>query len=274
MHEALCICLGVDIDRVISRAQLPRILCKVNRKVFEDLLFKRYGVKLKAEEKQWFSGDGKELRGSITKGNNRGDVVVQLVSHQGGRVAAQSFYNGTKESEKPCLRALIEDSGLCSQQITTDALHLNPATTESIEQAGGIFLIGLKENQKELLQDMKDHISCFKPVAQKQRVEKGHGRIDIRKYAAYNVEEEYFEKRWNKSGFATLIMVERNRNILKNNSLSSEMSFYISNAKAEKYDDYFLAIRNHWSVEVNNHYRDVTLKEDQLRTKKSPLRKP
>lgn len=273
MHEDLCRFLSIDIERVISRAQLPRLLCKVNRKVFEDLIFKRYGIILKVEEKQWFSGDGKELRGSIDKGDTRGEVVVQIVKHQGGQVAAQSFYNGTKESEKLCLRALIRDSGLCTQQITADALHLNPATTEPIEQAGGTFLIGLKENQKELLQDMKDHTTCFNAVARKKTIEKGHGRIDIRNYAAFEIREEYFEQRWDKSGFATLIMVERSRNILKTNHLSNETSFYISNANAKNYDDYFLAIRNHWSVEVNNHYRDVTLKEDQLRTKKNLLRR-
>ena len=32
-------------------------------------------------------------------------------------------------------------------------------------------------------------------------------------------------------------------------------------------DEYFQAIRQHWSVEVNNHIRDVTLKEDSLKTK-------
>lgn len=208
MHEALCIALSIDIERVISRAQLPRLLCKVNRKVFESLLFKRYGIELKEEERKWFAGDGKELRGSIDKGDKRGEVIVQLVSHADRQVAAQSFYNGTKESEKTCLRALIQASGLISQQITADALHLNPETTEPIEQGGGVFLIGLKENQKELLQDMKDHTACFKSVAQKQTVEKGHGRIDIRKYVAYDVEGEYFEERWNKSGFTTLIVVE------------------------------------------------------------------
>ena len=28
------------------------------------------------------------------------------------------------------------------------------------------------------------------------------------------------------------------------------------------------AVRAHWQVEVNNHVRDVTLREDQFRTKK------
>ena len=37
---------------------------------------------------------------------------------------------------------------------------------------------------------------------------------------------------------------------------------------------YYEAIRNHWSVEVTNHIRDVTLKEDKLRTKKTIVLNP
>ncbi|MGK0364776.1 MAG: hypothetical protein ACI85O_001834 [Saprospiraceae bacterium] len=37
------------------------------------------------------------------------------------------------------------------------------------------------------------------------------------------------------------------------------------------YEEYFDAMRAHWSVEVNNHYRDITLKEDKFRTKIKPV---
>ena len=38
-------------------------------------------------------------------------------------------------------------------------------------------------------------------------------------------------------------------------------------------NDYCKAIRKHWSVEVNNHIRDVTLKEDSLKTQIKPVTK-
>ena len=38
-HEHLCLALGIDNEKVISRAHLPRILMKVNRWAFENLLF-------------------------------------------------------------------------------------------------------------------------------------------------------------------------------------------------------------------------------------------
>ncbi len=267
----LCASLGIDNEQVISRAHLPRILTKVNSVAFEGLLFRYCGIELDGEQKKWFAGDGKELRGSIEKGDKRGEVSVQIVSHEDRAVIGQAFYNGTKESEKPCLQQLVEQTGVKSRKITADALHLCPAMTGLVHGAGGEFIIGLKGNQKGLLGDMVDHARAFKPGAEHQTVDKGHGRLEIRKYACFDVSGEYFESRWDKSEFSSLLRVERTRIVLKTNGSSEETSYYISNGKAENALEYFDAIRNHWSVEVNNHYRDVSLKEDRLRTKKKPL---
>jgi len=267
-HDYICEALGVEIQRVVSRAQLPRILAKVNLPVFENLLFSYYKISLSEEEKQWFAGDGKELRGSIEKGDKRGEVLVQLVRHNDRAVLGQAMYNGLKESEKPCLQQLIQKTGAQSQKTTADALHLCPAMTVPIEASGGIFMIGLKENQKELLQDMIDHSECFPPKKEHRTVDKGHGRLEIRDYYLFDVSEEYFESRWEKSGFRSLLKVQRNRIDLKINEESTEIAYYISNGKATEEHGYFDAIRNHWSVEVSNHIRDVSLQEDQFRTKK------
>lgn len=270
-QEKLCTALRIDNENVVSRSHLPRILAKVNRGAFEQLLFQYFKMELGEEEKKWFAGDGKELRGSIEKGDKRGEVSVQLVHHEDGAVIGQAFYNGTKESEKPCLQQLIQQTEVQSQQITADALHLCPAMTEPIHHAGGVFVIGLKDNQKELLEDMMDHTHAFKPKAKHRTVDKGHGRLEIRNYACFDVRGEYFESRWQNSGFSSLLRVQRTRTVLKTNESSEETTYYISNGKSENALEYFQAIRNHWTIEVNNHYRDVSLKEDHLRTKKSLL---
>lgn len=270
-HSKLCNALGVDIEPIISRSHLPRLLKKVNLPIFERLIFAHFEVELNDRQKQWFAGDGKELRGSIEKGNKRGEVLVQLVRHQDRAVLGRAYYNGTKDSEKSCLQQLITQKGAASQKISADALHLCPAMTEPIEQANGVFLIGLKDNQKDLLQDMKDHVDRFGPVNKKVTVDKGHGRLEKRTYSHYDVSEEYFESRWSRTNFRSLFVVQRSRIELKTNKVSEETSFYISNGKAQDEHQYFEAIRKHWSVEVNHHIRDVSLKEDQMRTKKTEI---
>ena len=268
-HDELCISLGIENERVISRSHLPILLQKVNLAVFEELLFRFFGLKLDEDEKVWFSGDGKELCGSIERGEKRGLCVVQLVGHKNQLVLGQEFYNGTKESEKPTFCRLLEETGASRQKITADALHLNPQTTELIADNGGIFLIGLKANQKKLLEEMKENASFLTPVNQLLTLDKGHGRIDKRSYFHYEIGRGYYDQRWEKSNFQSLFKVVRERYDLLSQTSSTETAYYISNGAYDDKEDYFGAIRSHWSVEVNNHIRDVTLKEDALKTKKA-----
>lgn len=62
----------------------------------------------------------------------------------------------------------------------------------------------------------------------------------------------------------------RYRTSIKYGHQSIETAYYMSNGAIQNSHEYFNAIRNHWSVEVYNHIRDVSLQEDQLRTKKNP----
>lgn len=270
-HQTLCTFLEIEKCPVVSRAHLPLVLQKVNLSVFEKLLFSYYGVNLSVEQKKWFAADGKELRGSIALGDKRGEAVVQIVDHVERSVAAQAFYNGRKESEKPTLRALLAQNKLLDQCISMDALHFDPTTLAPIAQAGGWFLVALKGNQEELSGELQ-RVAQYLPVEQKaQTVEKGHGRVDQRDYRVYDVKEQYFDARWNECNFTALVKVERNRLILKTGQQSQETAWFLSNAPIEQGKQLFVAVRQHWSVETNNHIRDVTLREDNLRTTKNPL---
>lgn len=63
---------------------------------------------------------------------------------------SQTYYNGSKESERPAVLKLLNDTKLCGQKVTLDALHLTPKATKAIDMAKGVYLIGLKSNQKHL----------------------------------------------------------------------------------------------------------------------------
>ncbi|MFT5617641.1 MAG: putative transposase YbfD/YdcC, partial [Arenicella sp.] len=146
---------------------------------------------------------------------------------------------------------------------------LYPAMTEQISEAGGTFLIGLKENQSELLADMKACITHSRPINKQTTYDKGHGRVETRHYCHYDVSKSFFDERWALTNFQSLFKVERIRYEITTGKESLETSYYISNMAAKANNQYFNAIRGHWSVETNNHIRDVTLREDLLRTKKN-----
>lgn len=266
-YEKLVAHLGVQRQTAVSRSQLPLILGAVSVSVFERLLFENYGIELNEAEKKWFAIDGKELRGSIETGNKRGEAVVQAVLHSSRQVAAQDYYSGEKESEVPVVRKLLEGGGLASQKISLDALHCKPLTLEIIIENRGKYLVGLKENQKELKKQVTAASRNAAFLAKHATLEKGHGRIEAREYEFYDLLEMEKAERWQNCQIRTAIKVGRERIELKSGKTSVEESYYISN-EVGKYEELAEAVRLHWQVETNNHIRDVSLKEDKMRSKK------
>ena len=280
-HESLMEWLmlehGIDYQVVISRSHLPILLKKVCLSTFSRLIFEHFGVKLNAEEKTWFSMDGKELRGTILPNATRGEAIVQAVRHSDRQVFSQGYYNGSKDSEQPVVQELLKKDSLASQGITMDALHFNPKTLSYINIEGGSYVVGLKGNQEEISTDMAKFINVQNADFQYIKSEKSHGREEKRSYYSKDLRGEYFEKRWKDAGFNTIIMVKRTRLINSLEKYSEETSYYMSNEKANTQpasEQLFSHVRGHWSVEVNNHVRDVTLNEDAFQTKFRAVARP
>jgi hypothetical protein len=277
LMEELNLIYSIDYQKVVSRSHLPVLLQKVNVSVFSELIFKHYSITLTEEEKAWFAVDGKELRGTIAAGCTRGEAIVQVVRHEDRAVLSQGYYNGSKESEQPVVQQLLKQNGLARQGLTFDALHFNPKTLNYIEFHGGHYIGGLKGNQEEILTDMKQFITVENADFQLIEVEKGHGREETRKYYCKSIEGEYLDKRWRFAGLTTVIMVKRSRLINSYQKYSEDTNYYMSNLKVVNQDTanlIFQNIRGHWGVEVNNHIRDVTFKEDKLITKFKYVARP
>lgn len=266
-YEKLVEVLGVEKKRAVSRAQLPRILERVSVEVFDDLVLSEYGIKLDREQRKWFAIDVKELRGSIEKGRTKGETIVQTVAHESGQVQSQEAFTVSENSEVKVVRKIIKKKNLAGQKITLDALHLKPATIKPIAQAKGTYLVGLKENQKEMFYEAAFNVDLKKLLYQTETLDKGHGRIESRKYEVYEFADAYQDERWRDCQIQKLIKVNRETTEPKSGKKTQENSYYVSNEEKDL-NGLCQAIRRHWQVEVNNHRRDVTLKEDALRSKK------
>jgi len=271
-YEKLVGFLGVEKKRGVSRSQLPLILEKVAFEVFDKLVFESFGIKLRAGARKWFALDGKELRGSIQRGGTRGEAVVQAVAHENCQTIAQGYYSGEKESEVPKVRQILEASELASQKLSLDALHCKPLTLAMISERGGKYLVGLKDNQKGLKKQITWAMANQTILFKSARHEKSHGRIECRRYEFYDVLELEKDQRWETCRITTAIKVRRERFELKSGKTSCEESYYLTN-EVGNYEELAQAVRRHWQVETNNHIRDVSLREDKMRSKKRDYKK-
>lgn len=250
--------------RCISRAQLPKVLAKVSAPVLDQIMFEVYGRRLTAAESEWFGVDGKELRGSIQSGAKRGVALVTAVGHQDQMVQGQDYYHGAKASEVPTVRNLLTENNLLRQKVSLDALHCRTETLQPIAAQEGVYLVGLKQNQKLLREQMSQAAEHQRAHYEQYEVEKGHGRITERRYQVYAVAGVSVATRWAQCDFQSLVRVERQTEEVKSGKQSREISYYLSN-QGVKPAELCRAVRGHWQVETHNQVRDVTFQEDGLR---------
>jgi len=278
----LCQSLCLQVTRVISRAQLPRLLACVNYTRLAALVQQHYGLNLPArgtaeDVDHWLSGDGKELRGSIANGQQRGEVCVSLVAQTTEAVVAQAYYNGTKESERACLSKLLTEKGLLGRKIVLDALHLVPTLLDAIHLASGTYLIGLKANQWLLRRLCLIQTMLHKPLLERVDAPKrAHGRIEERTYGCYSLVGLSLDKRWAKSGLTKVVVVTRLRRTLAGVETARTVSYFVTNQSVvsqSEADGLYDAIRGHWRIETMHHRRDVVLAEDDCRSRFSGLQR-
>ena len=271
-HDYLCALLEVEEARSVSDTQLRRLLALVDDQAYQAFhnLYFGWQVSLLSSG-EWISFDGKELKGTIdgVSGQKRGLCVVRPLLHMNSVSLPGLFYHGAKESEITCVRRLLEDKKLAGKHLTFDALHTQYETLEMVQDANGTYVAQVKANQARLLEDLQDHMSLTAPFAQSQTWNKGHGRVEHRQTACYEITSVCFEPKWKGCGLATLIVVERTSTQSKTGKTSQETSFYVSNHNPATVESEVMgrAIREHWAIEADHWVRDATFQEDRIRCK-------
>ena len=186
--DALCQATQMTQQTAISRAQLPLLLAKINGVLFAKLRFEWFGLSLDPDSKRWFALDGKELRGSIQADHTPREACVSALAHEPQQVVNQAYYDGDKESERPTVRQLLNDTGLNNQKLTLDALHLIPLTVNAIHAAKGIYVMGLKSNQALLYRYCLCSRLVKKPLYQRTDApRRRHGRLEERTYSCFRI---------------------------------------------------------------------------------------
>jgi predicted transposase YbfD/YdcC len=263
---------GYENAELISRAHLPRFLNRLDRDTLNDLIEDHFGIHIERDEnKEWVAIDGKTLRGTV-KGGDKQSVVL-AVTHDNRKVIAQARQTGSKSSEIPVVRNLLKSSGLERQKITLDAHHLNPLTTSQIHQAGGHYLIQVKENQPILLDKCRALASTGELLAEHIDHDKANGRMIVRHSRIFSMESLKLDKRWCNSDMKSLTVVKRETLEVSTKKTTVETSYYVSSIKINRnhtqqtVDETAQATRGHWGVEADNYIRDTTFNEDKVKTK-------
>jgi predicted transposase YbfD/YdcC len=231
--------------------------------------FTAWALALRPDAPKLIALDGKTSRRSHDRG--RGRKALHLVSAWATAerlVLAQEAVD-EKENECAVIPDLLDRLDLPGALVTIDAIACNPAIAGAIADRGGDYLLAVKANQPTLHGEIARYFAdpAAKPAVLTD-VDKGHGRIETRRYAVSH------EVGWLSGGrrcpdeprfpkLSAIAMVEAT--VEKAGTATTTRRFYLSSAalSAERLAE---AVRGHWGIENGLHWvLDVIFGEDQSR---------
>lgn len=214
--------------------------------------------------------DGKQLRATIPAGRTHGVHLLAAFLPREGWVLMQ-LEVGRKENEIRAAPRLLQALDLRGKIVTGDAMLAQRELSLQIVRAGGDYLWTVKGNQSTLYDDIatlfapervtKGFSAPKKELRQAVSVEKGHGRLEVRRLTASRELKTYLGWPYAEQVFR----VERTFTRQVDGKRMHEISFGITSLTPREADAARLLalVREHWQIENGLHYRrDVTFRED------------
>lgn len=175
-----------------------------------------------------------------------------------------------KTNEITAIPELLDDLAAAGQLkgalVTIDAIGCQVEIADKIVSAGGDYLLALKGNQPTLEADVDRYFRAAPPdeLVTTSAVEKGHGRIETRTYAASaNVDwissERAYPDQPRFANIKTIVRVEERTEHADRTTFDTR--YFISSAALDL-QRLAQGVRGHWGVESMHWLLDVAFKED------------
>jgi predicted transposase YbfD/YdcC len=211
--------------------------------------------------------DGKSVRRALNRGEDF-RVIVSAWATESGLLLGQRKVRD-KSNEITAVPELLRALELAGCIVTADAMHCQKNVAKEIIEADADYVLALKGNQGTAFGEVKsfldDAVSRVDPsLVFVETVEKGHGRLEVRRYWQTEKLDWYADKeQW--EGLRSVGLVESVREL--NNQRSVERRYYLSSLPVD-IQRFAKAVRGHWSIENQLHWvLDVVFGEDQARAR-------
>jgi len=207
------------------------------------------------------------LRRAIAAGQSP-KVVVSAWAAGNGLVLGQRRVED-KSNEITAVPELLRSLELAGCIVTLDAMGCQRRIAREIIEADAQYVLALKGNQGTAHEEIQSYLdaaiaSADPALAGCEHVEKGHGRIETRRYWQ-SADIGWFADRGKWEGLRSVGVVESVRDL--HGQTSTERRYYLSSLELDV-KKFAHAIRSHWGVENQLHWvLDVVFGEDQSRAR-------
>ena len=219
--------------------------------------------------------DGKTCRRSHDAGKELGPlhIVSAWASEEG--IALGQVATASKSNEIAAIPVLLEQLELSDTIVTIDALGCQKEIVQQIKRGGGDAIVAVKENQPKLHAAIAAYFTeqierDFADVQYRayESEEEAHGRLDERSYFLTKVPRDFTPAAdWPEVkaiGYALRWTTHAG------GARTSEVRYYVSTryVSGKRFAE---AVRGHWGIESLHWVLDVTLREDDSRTRERTL---
>lgn len=249
-----------------------RVISRIKPAEFQERFLKWIEIIKENINKEVIAIDGKTLRRSHNK--KLGQTAIHIVSAwaNSNKLVIGQVKTEEKSNEITAIPELLQILEITGCIVTIDAMGCQKEIAKKIIEQEADYCLALKANhekmygevqdffQKEIKENLKE-----KEIDYYQTIDKGHGRLESRKYwVTSDIDWVSQKKEW--KNLASVVCVESTRTIDDNTSV--EFRYYISSLPADaKLLAY--AVRSHWGVENSLHWvLDVAFREDSSRIRK------
>jgi predicted transposase YbfD/YdcC len=246
-----------------SHDTINRVFSMLSAKRFE-MIFAEWTSSLKNRDidVDVIAIDGKTVRGSKDSYHDKAPIhLVNAWASNNELILGQCKSEG-KSNEIKAIPLLLELLDIEGSIITIDAMGTQTKIAETIVNNKADYILALKDNQKNLREEVESIFRVQKPDDSIEEVDKGHGRIETRKCEVIK-KLEFVEGKEKWKNLSSIIKITSER--IFNNKTTRDTRYYISSldTSAKKIN---MCVRKHWGVENSVHWTlDMTFREDYQR---------
>lgn len=247
-----------------SHDTFNRVFSTIDSEQFEACFIEWINTLAKITQGEVVSIDGKTIRGAKVNGKKSPVHMVSAWANDNNLVLGQVKVS-EKSNEITAIPKLLEVLSIQGAIVTIDAMGCQTEIAEKIISKQADYILAVKDNQKQLHQNIQDEFRFSKAIKTSTDLDLGHGRIETRT-ASVITDFKFIEKDNKWKALKSIIKIESIREF-KNSDKPTENAtrYYISslNTDPEKFQK---AIRLHWGIENKLHWTlDVAFSEDASR---------
>ncbi len=202
--------------------------------------------------------DGKALRG--TRGKKAIVHMVSAWANTNNLVLAQRRVD-EKSNEITAIPKLLQTLELSGTVVTIDAMGCQRSIAGQIVERKADYILAVKENQGNLLEEVRDSFRMLASDSVAEQIDGGHGRVERRTCSVIS-DLTLLQKSFEWASLKGLVRIQAERFHKATGQTENETRYYITSLSpdATKLNQ---AIRQHWGIENKLHWiLDVAFGED------------